>query len=44
MMSITFVALIVVHHFSHWKWITSQVKQLLRGSWHPTRASQAQEN
>ena len=41
--STAFVALIVVHQFFHWKWITSQIKQLMRGSWHPSRASQAQE-
>ncbi len=35
-----FIGLIVIHQIFHWKWITSQLKQLVRGS---RRQSQVKE-
>ncbi len=30
----TFIGLITIHQFFHWKWIVSQLKQLVKGSRH----------
>ncbi len=34
----TFIGLILIHQLFHWKWIMSQLKQLIKGSRRPAQA------
>ena len=36
-MSAAFLILVVIHQFVHWKWIMSQIRQLMRTSGQPSR-------